>query len=119
MIPLGHYLIVSAVLFAIGTAGVQLAKHLGYHVTAVTSTKNVDLVRALGAESVIDYTRDDFTKNGRAYDVIFNVFAPRCSYEVAQSRLEVPRLTEVEPGHRVACFNPVPEDAWRREAALV
>ena len=46
-------------------------------------------------------------------------FAPRCSYEVAQSRLEVPRLTEVEPGHRVACFNPVPEDAWRREAALV
>jgi oligopeptide/dipeptide ABC transporter ATP-binding protein len=45
-------------------------------------------------------------------------FAPRCAYEVAQSRLEVPRLTEVEPGHRVACFNPVPEDAWQREAAL-
>jgi oligopeptide/dipeptide ABC transporter ATP-binding protein len=45
-------------------------------------------------------------------------FAPRCAYEVAQSRLEVPRLAEVEPGHRVACFNPVPEDAWQREAAL-
>jgi oligopeptide/dipeptide ABC transporter ATP-binding protein len=45
-------------------------------------------------------------------------FAPRCSYEVTQSRLEVPALVEVEPGHHVACFNPVPADAWAREAAL-
>ncbi len=45
-------------------------------------------------------------------------FAPRCAYEVEQSRLEVPPLHEVEPGHRVACFNPVPADAWQREAAL-
>jgi oligopeptide/dipeptide ABC transporter ATP-binding protein len=45
-------------------------------------------------------------------------FAPRCSYEVTQSRLEVPPLVEVAPGHRVACFNPVPADAWTREAAL-
>jgi len=42
-------------------------------------------------------------------------FAPRCAYEVEQSRLEVPALVEVAPGHRVACFNPVPEDAWLRE----
>jgi oligopeptide/dipeptide ABC transporter ATP-binding protein len=46
-------------------------------------------------------------------------FAPRCTYEVEQSRQEVPPLVEVEPGHSVACFNPVPEDAWRREAAAV
>jgi oligopeptide/dipeptide ABC transporter ATP-binding protein len=45
-------------------------------------------------------------------------FAPRCSYEVTQSRLEVPPLVEVESGHHVACFNPVPADAWAREAAL-
>jgi oligopeptide transport system ATP-binding protein len=45
-------------------------------------------------------------------------FAPRCAYEVEQSRLEVPPLLEIEPGHRVACFNPVPADAWQREAAL-
>ncbi len=47
-------------------------------------------------------------------------FQPRCIFEVEQSRLEVPPLREVEPGHRVACFNPVPEDAWartRRETA--
>jgi oligopeptide transport system ATP-binding protein len=41
-------------------------------------------------------------------------FAPRCSYEVAESRRQVPQLVEVEPGHRVACFNPVPADEWAR-----
>jgi oligopeptide/dipeptide ABC transporter ATP-binding protein len=46
-------------------------------------------------------------------------FAPRCAYEVEKSRQEVPPLLEIAPGHKVACFNPVPEDAWRREAATV
>jgi oligopeptide/dipeptide ABC transporter ATP-binding protein len=45
-------------------------------------------------------------------------FAPRCGYEVEQSRQEVPQLVEVEHGHHVACFNPVPADAWRREVAV-
>jgi oligopeptide/dipeptide ABC transporter ATP-binding protein len=44
-------------------------------------------------------------------------FAARCAYEVAESREEVPALREVEPGHRVACFNPVPEDEWARARA--
>jgi len=42
-------------------------------------------------------------------------FAPRCRYEVEQSRQEVPRLVEIEPGHHVACFNPVPADEWQRQ----
>jgi oligopeptide/dipeptide ABC transporter ATP-binding protein len=46
-------------------------------------------------------------------------FAPRCAYEVDRSRQEVPPLVEVAPGHKVACFNPVPEDAWLREVARV
>jgi oligopeptide/dipeptide ABC transporter ATP-binding protein len=46
-------------------------------------------------------------------------FAPRCTYEVEQSRQEVPPLVEIAPGHKVACFNPVPEDAWLREVARV
>jgi oligopeptide transport system ATP-binding protein len=46
-------------------------------------------------------------------------FAPRCAYEVEKSRQEVPPLLEIAPGHKVACFNPVPEDAWQREAAAV
>ena len=46
-------------------------------------------------------------------------FAPRCAYEVEQSRQEVPQLVEIAPGHKVACFNPVAEDAWLREVARV
>jgi len=57
---------------SIGTAAVQLAKHFGAHVTAVCNTKNVELVRSLGADVVVDYQQEDFTKNGETYDVIFD-----------------------------------------------
>jgi NADPH:quinone reductase-like Zn-dependent oxidoreductase len=57
---------------SIGTAAVQLAKHFGAHVTAVCNTKNVELVRSLGADEVIDYLQEDFTKNGKTYDIVFD-----------------------------------------------
>ena len=57
---------------AIGTAGVQLAKYFNADVTAVCSTKHNELVRSLGADRTVDYTQEDFTKNGRTYDVIFD-----------------------------------------------
>ena len=57
---------------SVGTAGVQLAKHFRADVTAVVATKNVELLRSLGADAVIDYTQEDFTRNGKTYDVIFD-----------------------------------------------
>jgi len=57
---------------SIGTAAVQLAKYFGADVTAVCNTKNVELVRSLGADEVVDYLQEDFTKNGERYDVIFD-----------------------------------------------
>jgi NADPH:quinone reductase-like Zn-dependent oxidoreductase len=61
----------------VGTFAVQIAKALGAHVTAVSHTRNVEMLRALGADEVLDYTRDDFTDRAQRYDVLFDLGANR------------------------------------------
>jgi NADPH:quinone reductase-like Zn-dependent oxidoreductase len=68
----GKRIVVYGATGAIGTAGVQLAKATGAHVTAVANTKNVELVRSLGADVVIDWEHESFTRNGQRYDAIFD-----------------------------------------------
>ncbi len=73
----GHRVLINGAAGGVGTFAVQVAKALGAEVTGVCSTRNVDLVRPLGADRVVDYTQEDFTKVGIRYDVLFDCVGSR------------------------------------------
>jgi NADPH:quinone reductase-like Zn-dependent oxidoreductase len=80
----------------VGTFTVQIARSFGADVTAVCSTRNVDIVRSIGADTVIDYTREDFTRSEQRYDVMLDIAGNRSWSEC--TRVLAPHATYVAVG---------------------
>jgi len=99
----GHRAVINGASGGVGHLAVQIAKHLGCEVTGVCSTPNVDLVRSLGADRVIDYTTDDFTAEPDRYDLIFDLVGNRSVREIRRA---------LAPGGTYVASHGQPEHRW-------
>ena len=94
----GHRVLINGASGGVGTFAVQIAKAFGAHVTGVCSTRNIDMVRSIGADEVIDYTKADFTQTGQRYDVMLDLVGNRSLSDCR--RALTPRGTYVVVGVR-------------------
>ena len=81
-----HSVLIYGASGSVGTAAIQLARHYGAEVTGVCSTANLEWVKSLGADQVIDYTQEDFTENGKTYNIIFDTVG-KCSFSECKGSL--------------------------------
>jgi NADPH:quinone reductase-like Zn-dependent oxidoreductase len=102
---------------SIGTAAVQLAHHFDAHVTAVCNTKNIETVRSLGADEVVDYTFEDFTRNGQRYDVVFDA-AGKQSFLRCRKSLNRRGLFLATDGWQNLCLAPMTTLGWGRKVRV-
>jgi NADPH:quinone reductase-like Zn-dependent oxidoreductase len=105
----GSKVLIHAGAGGIGTIAIQLARHLGAHVATTTSTKNIALVMSLGADTVIDYTRQDFAKQLSGYDVV---------YETLGGETEIKSFSVLKRGGMLVAIASMPDAAWGRANGL-
>lgn len=103
-IEAGERILINGAGGSIGTFGVQIAKHHGAEVTAVDSAVKLDMLRSIGADRVVDYTQEDFTRSGETYDVIFDVIG-KSPYAGS--------MRSLKPNGRYVLANPRPSHRLR------
>lgn len=104
----GQKVLINGAAGGVGTFAVQIAKVLGAEVTGVCSTRNVDMVRSIGADRVIDYTREDFTQGGRKFDLILDQVAnhslPDCRRALTPQGIHIPNSGQGGMGFVIKAF---------------
>ncbi len=113
----GERVLINGASGGVGTLAVQIAKALGAHVTAVCSTHNVEQARALGADRVIDYTEENFTRTGDRYDVVLDVAGSRSWRELRRVLAPGARVVIVGAPSGTPLLGPLTHIAWMKLAS--
>jgi NADPH:quinone reductase-like Zn-dependent oxidoreductase len=114
----GQHLLVNGASGGVGTYAVQIGKALGAKVTAVCSTRNVEQTHALGADRVIDYTREDFTRSGELYDLLFDVAGNRSWSECTRVLQDDAKVVIAGGPKKNRLLGPIPHVIWFRLRSL-